>query len=415
MTAYSADFMGRIADAAAGPIGSKAWVESRAKRFAGENLPLSAPEIARLQERIKEEASAATRPQTLRAFGNYDEPALGADGRIGQIADFDDSPEFAPLDRAPKIIERREAERIYNAICSDECGIVIDPDLMARKQHEKAVLRAQSHAIARKLELAKVQAYRTGEWSLWVYGVHSGEVEIMPQFRRVAFIPSVAAAIREPFVRALEHFLQTNLWCRFWTFSNGPRCRLKDLRANIKRLNRRLSRLNDQDFMKDSGVRLVFRSIELGTIEQSRDGGKLDPKSGALERDEKGNLCFHPHAHCCVEMTKGRLGSPEWSALLKRVWEYWGDHWDDGGTIRSVREAVKYVTKPNEIQHLSPDETKQLFEALSRCKLVQPMGRLREEIKAREEAGQTLIRERTDDGFVWRVVGNWNRRVPTSA
>lgn len=42
------------------------------------------------------------------------------------------------------------------------------------------------------------------------------------------------------------------------------------------------------------------------------------------------------------------------------------------------------------------------------------MGVLAAEIKAREAAGKTLIRQRTDDGFIWREVDDWNKRIPQS-
>lgn len=406
--------LGALHDAVDGPIGSKRWLESRWSRIVGADRELTPDEkdelLNRLREKTRKVELPAPRPRP--ALFSTGEIALSGDS-LHAISDADES-DYCEIDEAEQVRRIREAEKVYQAICSDECGVVIDPELMAKKMKERAALRAQSHAIARKLELAKVKAYRSDKWTLWVYGIHSGEVEVVPQFRRVAFIPYVAAAIREPFVRELEHFLQTHLWCRFWTFSNGPRCRLCELRREIKRLHRRISKLNDLPFMKEAGVRIVFRSTELGTIETTRKNGQLDPDSGAIERDEKGELWFHPHAHCCVEMEKGRLEKAAWSALLEKVWKHWGDHWDDGGTIRSVRECVKYVTKPTEVQHLSPAETSALFEALSRCKLVQPMGRLADEMKAREEAGRTLVRQRTDDGFVWVEVFNWNKRASSS-
>lgn len=170
--------------------------------------------------------------------------------------------------------------------------------------------------------------------------------------------------------------------------------------------------------MKEAGVEIVFRSSELGTIEGERQNGQLDQTAGAIGRDEQGRALYHPHAHCVAVLKKGRMAKKKWSTLLEKIWAHWGDHWQDGdergGPIRKVRELVKYVSKPSELQHLSPDETAALFHALRRLKLCQPMGILAAEIKAREEAGRTLIRERTEDGFIWREVGNWNRREPTS-
>lgn len=420
MKRASPESVGRIEDAAAGPIGSKAWVESKARRFIGESRPLSSFEMAELRGRLRDEVEKARRPVRTISRPIFAETALGNDGRLEPIADFDDSPAFAPLNNAPEIAARNEAERVYQAICSDECGVMVDPELMAKKRSEKAALRAQSHAIARKLELAKVPAYRDSEWTLWVYGVHSGELEEMPSFRRISFIPFIGAQIREPFIRELEFYMQSNPWARFWTLTGGKRVLLCEVRRAVRTLSKRIRKLNNQPFMKEAGVRIIFRSTELGSVERDRRRnakGKgvdlLDEKgkiAGGLERDEKGRIWCHPHAHCLVELEKGRLAKGDWSAFLVKVRAYWKDWMDDAGVIRSAREAVKYVTKPGEIQHLSADETAALFEQLRRSKIVQPLGTLAASIKAREEAGITLIRERTNDGFVWREVRNWNAK-----
>ncbi|HYC70025.1 MAG TPA: hypothetical protein VEB66_02395 [Opitutaceae bacterium] len=342
------------------------------------------------------------------------EPAMTADGRRYRLAESDDSPGFGPVDSFGKARRLQAAEAAYRAVVSDECGIVVDPKLLAKKRRERAVLRAQSHAIARKLELAGVHAYRSDEWLLSAYGVHSGEWEDIPSFRRIVFIPYVAAQIREPFVRELEYWLQCHLNDRFWTLTGGERVPLKKLRPAIRRLMRRSSKLNNQDFMKVAGVRIVFRSLELGTVEKRRKGmDLLDDQgrlAGVIERDEHGQLWFHPHLHCVVHLEKGRLEKAEWSAFLERVHAYWQDWMDDSGVIRNVREAVKYVTKPSEIQHLTPQETAALYEQLRRAKLIHPMGALADAIKAREAAEMTLVREQTNDGYIWREVEDWNVR-----
>lgn len=412
-------------------VGSLRWAEAQADHFDGRAKEWEdSPTFRALRD-----ATAVTRPGLIGpvkpaiigvrtddrpARPVFEETALGDTGRLEPVADFDDSAHFCTsVDDSPQVQFIEEAEKLYRKLCDDECGIVVDRELLAQKAKEKAALRAQSHAIARKLELAKVTAYRSSEWTLWVYGVHSGEVEEMPQFRRISFIPFVGAQIREPFVRELEYYLQSNPWARFWTLTGGRRVLLCEARRAARTLSRRIRKLNDQPFMHEAGVRIVFRSIEFGSVERSRrkkKSGKgvdlLDEKgelAGAIERDAQGRVWLHPHAHCLVELEKGRLPPAEWSAFLKRLRAYWKDWMDDAGVIRSAREAVKYVTKPGEIQHLSPAETAALFEQLRRLKIVQPLGSLAADIKRREEAGLTLVRERTDDGFVWRAVKNWNR------
>jgi hypothetical protein len=411
------DFLGAVTDAASGPVGSKAWVESRADRHMATLLPVSAEEREELNRRLRAATAAARSPKADRTIPILGEAAICENGQLERVADFDDSPALAHVDHSPVIAARHEAERIFRGLCHDETGVIVDPVLLARKQEQRAVLRAQSHEIARKLELAHVPAYRSEQWSLWTYGIHSGEVEVIPQFRRVAFIPFIAAAIREPFVRSLEYFLSRYPFARFWTFSSGQRCRVEELRERLQELHRRISALNGADFMKAAGVEIVFRSSELGTVEGPRKNGQLDPEAGAIGRDEQGRPLYHPHAHCVALLTKGRMARAEWSAFLEKVWAYWQNHWQDGdefgGPIRNVRELVKYVSKPSEIENLTPDETAALFHALRRLKLVQPMGILAEEIKARKAAGRTLVRQRTDDGFIWVEVADWNKREPT--
>jgi hypothetical protein len=330
------------------------------------------------------------------------------DGRLVKMADADDSTPLASPDSAEAVRRVREAQLVFASVCEEETGLAVDPAIKAKKDAERADLRAQSHAIAAKLEAAGVPAYRSGEWSLWTYGIHSGEVEVIPQFRRVAFVPFVAAALREPFVRALEFWLQRHPFDRFWTLTGGPRVPLKKVRSAVRRLSARIRRLNSQPFMRRAGVRVVFRSIELGSVEETRLD-TITNTAGRIERDESGELWFHPHAHCLVHLERGRLTKRDWSAFLVELRAWWGDWMDDGGVIRNVREAVKYVTKPAEIEQLTPDETAALFSQLRRAKLVQPLGALAEQIKARRAAGLTLIRERTTDGYLWREVRDWNR------
>ncbi len=411
-------FLGSVMDAAAGPVGSAAWVASRAKRFDGELCALTGDEMAEMRRRFAAAAHRASpAPARQYPFVIPGRELACIDGRLQSVADADETTPFVAVDDTAKAQRRIEAERVYHAICSDECGVVVDPELLAKKKAEKAALRAQSHAIARKLEQAGEIAYRSGEWSLWVYGIHSGEVETVPQFRRVSFIPYVAAQIREPFVRELEYFLSRYPFARFWTFSSGERCRVEDLRERLKDLHRRISTLNGEDFMQAAGVEIVFRSSELGSIEETRES-VINGEAGVIGRDEQGRPLYHPHAHCVAILKKGRMEKAAWSKFLEKIWAHWGDHWQDGdergGPIRKVRELVKYVSKPSELQHLTPTETKDLFHALRRLKLCHPMGILAAEIKAREEAGKTLVRERTDDGFIWREVENWNRGEPTS-
>lgn len=289
-------------------------------------------------------------------------------------------------------------------------------EIHARETETAALVAASvgadvSAAIA---SIRRRRCYRETPFGLWRYYVHSRHVEKLPAFSRMMFLPYVAQHVRGPILSALEFWLEKNPFARFWTFTSGARCKLSAVRARTDYLHRRLSLLNAEQFMRDAGIRIVFRSTELGTPETNANGHRL-ADSGIIERDESGEVLFHVHAHCVVEMAKGPLAGEKWKKLLARVHDHWGHNWDDGGSIRDARECCKYVTKPGEMLKLTGAELVALSEQLHRAKLVQPMGSLREEIKSRRDSDLRLVRRRTPDGPVYGEVKNWNkhgRRTP---
>lgn len=318
----------------------------------------------------------------------------------------------------------------YLAHCMERTGATLPDEELRKKSREAATLLRQSEQIAEKMKAAGFECYRETPFELERYFLHSREREKLPSFRRTCFIPYVAQAIRAPILTALEFFIERNEYCRFWTFSSGVRVRLSGIRDRARELHDRIKDLNAQPFMKAAGVRIVFRATELGTPETDAQGNTLD--GGEIERDDDGQLYFHVHAHCVVEMRHGMIRGmskrfnrhgkrmTNWEAFLARVGDYWRDWWHDGsehtpGPIRNAREVCKYVTKPGEMLKLSGPELVELQQQLYRLKLVQPMGSLAEEIRAREEAGQRLVRKKTPDGRVYVAVKNWNRHTRRTA
>lgn len=312
----------------------------------------------------------------------------------------------------------------YLAICKERTGECVPEEDSVRVRAASKELLRQSFDIADRMAAAGFDAYRNTPFALWRYYVHSRHVERLPNFRRVMFIPHVAAQCRAPMLSALEFFLERHVAPRprFWTFTTGVRVRLSGIRDRAKWLHRQLSLLNAQPFMKEAGAEIVFRSTELGTPETDQYGNRVD--GGEIEYDEHGQSYFHVHAHCAVVFDRF-LKPAEMSALATKVqafWPYWFH--DDKGGVRDARECCKYVTKPGEMLKLSGAELVELQAQLSRLKLVQPMGALAEEIKEREgfvrEASgkwsdapvnppRRLVKKRTPEGLVFREVKNWNR------
>lgn len=301
-----------------------------------------------------------------------------------------------------------EIEAEYHALAAEQTGNVIDDERQWEIDHRRKEVLRQSLEIAERLESVGVNAFRETPYAVYRYAVHSCRVEKLPSFRRIAFIPAVAQSIRAPVVSALEYFLERHPLCRFWTFTSGPRCAIPELRDRARELHRRISKLNDAAFMRSAGARIVFRATEFGTPEtdESFDSG------GEIERDIDGRVMLHPHAHCVVFLEKGPLRPRQWAGLLKNVWTFWGDHWDEGSTIRNARELCKYVTKPSAILDLSAEELAALAHQSRRLKLVQSMGLLARQIRDREEHDLRLVSVAAPDGSgrVRREVRDWNKR-----
>lgn len=337
----------------------------------------------------------------------------------GSVWEYEDEGFYTPAAEVEQISDedRRfafSASGRFYQLAAAETGRIAPDEKLKKSRRDAAELIAQSHAIAEKMKPHGFDCYRDTPFGLYLYYVHSRHVEKLPGFRRVCFIPAVAQAIRRPMVAALEYFLEKNPLARMWVFTSGTPTPLCDVRERVKYLHRKISTLNAQDFMKETGAEIVFRATELGTPEWDSNGQRT---GGEIERDEAGNLFFHVHAHCIVKLKFGKIAPRRWEKLLKQVGAFWVHWWKDGsdeqsGIIRDAREVCKYVTKPGEMLKLSGAELCELQRQLSRLKLCQPLGVLAEEIKAREEHPEPkrIVRLNTPEGPVLTEELNWNKR-----
>lgn len=334
-----------------------------------------------------------------------------------------DQPQKWPSAR--EAIHAATAERDFLADCREQSGDPAGPKA-AKQKKERAELLAQSHELAQRLEAAGVPAYRKDGTSLWVYWICSGEFEELAKFRRICFLPSVAAAVRASKLAALEFFISKNPFARFWTFTSGPRVGLAGLRARVQWLHRRLNALN-HFLRRRFAVEIVFRSTELGTIEIDEAGNRTaEAGAGRIETDQDGNPLFHPHAHCVVQSLRGFIPPDEWRKMFAEIWDFWRDddgrqlNWDGGqrgkpGVIRNARECAKYVCKPGDLLKLTGAALRETEAALHGLKLVQPLGELKREIARRKAEGKVLVRKQTPDGCVWVERLNWNQFAEETA
>ena len=344
-----------------------------------------------------------------RANASPDAPLICNDGALYVAPDFDDTPVAATADGHVEVQAAQLAEVIFLRYCARETGVEANTPRDVERQAEKDELKRQSHEIASALGRAGVDAYRNDMWQLWRYRPLSGSLEELPKFRRKMIIPHVAAMVRAPMVSALEYFLERNPHARFLTLTSGTRCTLDELDARLDEHLEKLGTFNEW-LRRKWGWQLVFRATELGTPEV-RDGRRVkESEAGLLERDEAGKLTLHVHTHAVIDGPY--LEPAAFSRMLSEFWEHW-DHWlGDGGVIRDARECCKYLVKPGQILKMTPEELAQLDRALYRRKLVSPLGKLRDEIRVREDARLVLRRYRlpNGEGSVWKEEPNHNRR-----
>ena len=289
-----------------------------------------------------------------------------------------------------RIADLGKGEAEYINLTRAASGDVVEPEDWQRIRGRRNQLRKDSYEIADLLEEAGVSMYDEKK-DLWKVGIFSGTVERLPNFRANKFIPEVAGMKRAKMLSALEYYLERNPHSRMWVFTNGERCKVENLRTRFEQMHRDLSKLNAEKFMKNAGVRIVFRASEVGSVKVSDSSGPL----------------YHPHAHCIVTMSR-KLSRAKWSALLARVRSFWSWHFADARAIGNVREVVKYCAKPADLKLLVPGELKDVFYALAGLHLVQPMGEFRKFLSTLKEGKKRIVRKRTEHGLQLRIVNAWD-------
>ncbi|HEU01529.1 MAG TPA: hypothetical protein ENH89_14555 [Aurantimonas coralicida] len=228
--------------------------------------------------------------------------------------------------------------------------------------------------IADVLEPAGVPVHRAGRGFALVGLVTGGIKPAEQPYRRIHFLPSVAAALRAELANALElHLATSGRYARYAVMTTGQRCELDELRQRIIRLSRLVSRWH-REICAPLGIVVAFRSIELPC-----DDAKT----------------FHVHANVVYWPTHSIPKRP-WRRFLRQTRAYFGAHWKDNGRLKEVREVVKYVMKGDQVAHLAdadPAALVALYHQLKGLHLVQPLGPFRTFRRRLDDAGLKVVAE----------------------
>mgnify|MGYP000432879648 CR=1 FL=1 len=212
--------------------------------------------------------------------------------------------------------------------------------------------------IADLLQDQGIKVFRNGE-AFALVGLITGMVSpAEQQYRRMHFLPTVAATLRAQIANALDLYLSIHRRrAHYGVITSGVRCQLGELRGRITRLNRLISRWH-HEICAPLGIDLLFRSIEL----PCNDG-----------------LTFHVHANVVYQPMR-YLQPRKWARFLRQTRAFFDAHWNDNGQLEDAREVVKYIMKGDELERIAdraPHLVAQLYHQLQGLHLVQALGSFR--------------------------------------
>jgi hypothetical protein len=243
------------------------------------------------------------------------------------------------------------------------------------------------YALAAKLKAAGISPFQKNPRKMTVVGCFSGLTENMPAFRNLVLFGSVARRKRAKTLRELMHWLSSKKRMKetaHWVFTTGPLIPLdegKRVRRAFGQMGRKISKLNALPFMRRLGVQVILRQSETGDLVRK----VTDEKGVARWRvkvDGLGRVLVHAHAHVLLHKSRW-LTCDEALELHQGIEAHMGGLCSPDGVLLSPREACKYVTKTADLTALSPGQLRLVHENLFRAHLCQPLGALRERIRAR--------------------------------
>jgi hypothetical protein len=319
----------------------------------------------------------------------------------------------------------RSRESALEGLIRNRSAEVIDLPGWLKACRQRAKLNDDSDWISYMLEMAGGKGYKPRHApSTAVVDLLTGMAMDLPHCADKNFIPMTAARKRAKLLIAAEFWHVRHPWDRYMVFHGPGRMTVGELQATIRMMQRKLSKLHDEEWLKELGIRFLLRITEVGSLTYLRiksTGEKVEEASeptarglvrvrlyghkgerwiakSDLEvcehRNERGERTYYPHINVLIHLSKGRLPNvpveageaPQagsWQYFLAKMHAAWEWGFRECGGIEDIREAIKYCAKPADLRRLSQDELFDLAEALFKVRLAEPLGPLRAEIRHR--------------------------------
>ena len=421
-------------------------VQSQVNRYRRAGEMAAQARAAALAEKKRADAAAEKRAAALAARGGQPLPSpieritaeIAAEEAAAELgASYE--PSAFEADWLAKIERDRERQSTLAQLVANRAADKVDVPTWQKAAAARQQLNEDSIWVASMLSACGQSGFKSRATPrACVLDLLSGLAQDLPHTVGKVFIPCEAARKRARTMISTEYWLTRQPHDRFWVFHGPGRVPVTELRATIKKIQRRLSKLNNEYFMRAAGIVLNLRVSEIGGLtflrRRSRPDQKIEEitataKNGRVlarlfrrpgeskgreiwldknevetveHRDAAGNWTFFPHVNVLAHFTKGPLpknaeakakfGStlPLWPEFLGQLQAFWQWGMRECGGLAEIREAIKYCFKPADIRRMTAPEVGALAAAMFRLHTAQPLGMLRDEIKARKNAPEPL-------------------------
>lgn len=158
--------------------------------------------------------------------------------------------------------------------------------------------------------------------------------------------------------------------------TNGIRTGISDIGDRLRDLNKPMRRLNQDWERRDKPYKVALRCSHL-----------------AIAR-ENGNIVIHPHSHLII-LGKGALREADFREMEEDLEKWFGGKCSTIalGSIPENSEFFRYLLKNVPIEELTDTEICELYQQLKRLRMVEPLGPLRDLLRAVRKSNRRLIRK----------------------
>lgn len=334
-------------------------------------------------------------------------------GEIHEVGDsWEDDRYYMPPEQSdthPEILaalETLDLERRINypvkrflQFAENQTGVYVDEETRqddAKNQNDR--LKA-SYIIAQKMIACGIPAFSESETTLYYVGQHTRAVEKIPRFRRCNFLPVVAYEKRAKRLNNFKYFLslEQNSFCYDGVITSGERCSFNKIINRKKQMEEEMKAVSKERWFS-SVAEFVLKSFEC-TVS--------DKKTDEIQRDDNGNLTFHPHFHFVIRLKRYQT-KKKYAVFCEKFRSMFKGKTDINEQIQRPEEFLKYLLKTNDLIRIKNSEFADFFNLMFKKQLVFACGTFAELEKKIKLADKTATPPCAANNFRWSLEPNIN-------